>query len=280
VPYPLFVDPQDVMLRMQLDAEISGMADTVANAIRGASLQIEALIGYTITRRHQRCMYYLDSDAFSGIQPNGQFKLEVPSGLIRKDSPLIVRYSEQTNQQVAGVYGNDYGTLYTDAEGPFGTMLVADTTWTRIDWGRGYVLLAASRYADRYVEVECDTGYETGTNPMPVAGLPLYDPTVTYQQGDQVNYQGIAWTATVQTMAETPGSNASWNLAYLPLETLPDNLAEAIMMYVPTIFDSSQITNRSKDAEPMYKKAEEQAMMLLNPYLRVTGFAFRPMWVT
>jgi hypothetical protein len=179
---PLFVDPQDVIGRMQLDPQLSGVEDVVASAIKGAQLHIEAILGSKLSRISQDAVYYLDSDAYSGVQPGGVFLLEVPSGFIRTDTPIILQVSESTGAQYAGLFG--------DPDGPFGGYAAADPRLYRIDTDRGYVYAEANTHRDRYLRIACDTGFETGSTRLPTAGLGVYDPQQTYQPNELVAYKG------------------------------------------------------------------------------------------
>lgn len=228
---PLFVSVADVIQRMQLNADLPGITDVVSQAIMGAELQIEALLDGQITRKTHDCMYYLDSDAFSGIQPGNMFKLEVPSCFIRRDTPPTISYSSVTSFEQYGVLSNGFN----DSDGPFGNFTSVDMSFVKIDYDRGYVYMAANRHGNRYIRLQCDTGFEPGTN--------------------------------------TNSSNT-----VIPMEQIPQALYEAILSYVPTIFDSSQTTNRNQEAQPQYEKAADHARMLLKNYVKMNGFSFRPLW--
>jgi hypothetical protein len=266
---PLFVDPQDVIGRMQLDPELSGVTDVVSSAIRGAQLHIEALLGSKLSRMTQDCMFYLDSDAYSGVQPGGVYTLELPSGFVRTDTPIILALSTATGSQTS--------RGFQDPDGPFGDFELTDSRFYRIDCYRGYVLAEAGRHADRYVRVVCDTGFEPGTNPLPVQGLAAYDPAVTYQQNELVSYGGAAWKANVETTGVAPGLDASWETAYVPADQIPPSLYEAILTMVPTVF-AGQVNNQSQMVLPQYERAADHARLLLRDFLRIKGFTFRPIW--
>jgi hypothetical protein len=260
----LFVDPADVAKRMQLTQNLAGMIDVISDAILGAQAQVEAIIGCTITRKSQDCMFFLDGDAFSGIQPDGLFRLEVPSGLIRRDTPIALFYSSDT--------------FDSTEEGPFGTQVLSLGVDYKIDYIQGIIFAEAGKYRDRYVRVQCDTGFEPGTNPLPLTGLLAYDNTHTYTAGDKVAYNGVAYTAIVQSIGHLPTDVNFWNPAFIPKEKLPFNLEEAIKSYVPSVFDSSQVSNRNSQAQPLYKIAQDRAQLLLKDYIRMRGFMHRPIW--
>lgn len=137
---PLFVSPEDVILRMQLGAELTGVEDVVSSGIIGAQLHVQRVIDGKLARQSQDCQFFLDSQSFSGIQPDGLYRLEIPSGFIRRDTTVTVTY----------------------AEGPFDTFEAIDSLLMKVDYDRGYVLLDKT-YGDYYVRVQCDTGFEDGT---------------------------------------------------------------------------------------------------------------------
>ena len=55
----------------------------------------------------------------------------------------------------------------------------------------------------------------------------------------------------------------------------PEWLKEAIINYVPSLITQKQVTNRSEQADTIYKQGKEHAFTLLSPYLRDVGFCFR-----
>ena len=90
---PLFVDPQDVILRMQLSPDLTGIEDVVTSGIIAAQLHVERVIDGKLARQSQNCGFFIDAEAFSGIAPGGLYRLEVPSGLVRQDVPQVVTSS-------------------------------------------------------------------------------------------------------------------------------------------------------------------------------------------
>ena len=76
---PLYVSPSDVILRMQLNAALDGVIQVVSQAIMSAELMVQGLLDGNFIRQSQDCMFQLDSQAFSGIQPGGLFRVELPA---------------------------------------------------------------------------------------------------------------------------------------------------------------------------------------------------------
>lgn len=253
---PLYVTPDDVILRMQLNSELAGVEDVVSSAIIGSQLHVESVLQGSFMEKAQNCVFFTDRNAFSGLQPGGVFRLELPSGFIRKDCPVTITYSRHWN------------------------MWEAQTVWPEfinIDHKRGYVLLDHRRCADRYIQVQCTTGFK-GSVPTPcfTGTAASYSATTAYTPGQAVIVGSVTYVCIVATTGNAPPNGTYWTpVTYVP-EQIPQELYEAILSYVPTIFDASQTTNRNQEAEPQYKKAADHTQILLFQYLRMKGFSFRP----
>ena len=68
----------------------------------------------------------------------------------------------------------------------------------------------------------------------------------------------------------------NWTLVVQTPEQVPNDIYEAIMALVAPTFDSSQVTNRSQEEQPQAQKGFDRAKALALPYMRIMGFAFRP----
>lgn len=254
---PIFVTPSDVITRMQLDGTLDGIQEVVTSGIIGAQLHVERILGGSLHRKAQDCLFFLDGSAFSGLQPGGVFRLEIPAPFIRRDvSPTI-----------------------TTSDAPFGSFTAIDSTLVKVDYDRGYVLVDAS-YADTYVKVQCATGFEDGTTtPFPITGLTAYDNDQVYAVGDKVVFDGVAYVCIEATVAgQDPTDTVKWSPAYVPTEQIPVEVYESILALVPMVFNANQTTNRSNEAEKQYKTLTDHANSLLQPFLRTKGFSFRPVW--
>jgi hypothetical protein len=256
---PLFVDPQDVILRMQLDKTLTGIEDVVASGIAAAQLHVERIIDGHLARRAQNCGYFIDAEAFSGISPGGLYRLEVPSGLVRQDVPQVITASD--------------GAIY----GPFtGSYAAVDQSLMKMDHNRGYLYVDAQTYGNHHVKLQCVTGFEDGTRPLSIEGLDVWSDTVQYEPGQQVQYNDVAYTCTaIPPVAASPLQATYWTPAMVPQEPLPDALYEAIMSLVPMVFNAQQTTNRSDEAKNQYVTLTDHANLLLQPYVRTQGFTFR-----
>jgi len=255
---PLFVDPSEVITRMQLDVNLSGTLELVTSGIIGAQLHVERIVGGRLVRTVQDDIFFLDSQSFSGMSPGGVYRVELRSGFIREDEPLVVGFS-------TGRFGD-----YTDIDASLQTVIHP----------RGYILLDAGMYADAYIRVQAVTGFEDGSRPWPVDGIPDYDPATIYAVGDKVVYSAAVYEMIAQetppVAGKLPTDTAYWKKSYVPMEPLPDAVYEAILAMVPIVLSASQTSNRSKEAEQQYKMLTDHANLLLQPFIRTKGFSFRP----
>lgn len=256
---PLFVDPQDVILRMGLSPDLSGIVDVVTSGIIAAQLHVERIIDGKLARQSQRCGYYIDDQAFSGIAPGGLYRLEVPSGLVREEVPQVVEVSD--------------GSVY----GPFSdTYDLIDPLLMKFDYPRGYLYVDAQSYGGHHVKIQCDTGYEDGTRPLPIEGVTEFAAETQYTEGDHVVYNAVAYVCiALPPIGTLPTDAAFWSPAYVPQEPIPNAIYEAIMSLVPMVFNAQQTTNRSDEAQNQYRTLTDHANLLLQPYARTQGFTFR-----
>jgi hypothetical protein len=253
---PLFVDVQDVILRMGLSADLAGIEDVVSSGIVSAQLHVERVIDGKLSRQSQDCRFFIDSQAFSGIAPGGLYRLEVPSGLVRQDVPQTVTFS------------NDYG--------PFSDHSAINLSLMKFDYRRGYLYVDAETYGDNYIRIQCDTGFEDGTRPYPVDDLSVWAADQQYAIDDVVAYVGIAYRCIgVPPVGTLPTNAAYWRTELVPQEPIPDPIYEAIMSLVPMVFNAQQTTNRSDEAKNQYQTLTDHANLLLQPYMRTQGFTFR-----
>jgi hypothetical protein len=137
---PLFVKPADVILRMQLSSDLAGIDDVVTSGIVGAQLHVQRIIDGRLERQAQDARYFVDSESFSGIAPNGGYRLELPSGFIRTDVPILIHAS-------------------VPKAGAFDEKSAVDQSLVFIDYNRGYIRLDPNVYADCHVRVRCETGF-------------------------------------------------------------------------------------------------------------------------
>jgi hypothetical protein len=253
---PLFVDVQDVILRMQLSKDLAGIEEVVSSGIQAAQLHVERVIDGKLRRQKQDCRFFIDSESFSGIAPGGLYRLEIPSGLVRQDVVQVVSYSNEG--------------------GPFMPHATIDPGLMKIDYPRGYLYLDAETYADSYVRIQCDTGFEDGTRVPDSTDIDEWQIDKQYAVDETAGYQGKMHRCIAVPPIGTPPSNAAyWKPDYVPMEPIPDPIYEAIMSLVPMVFNAQQTTNRSAQAKDQYKTLTDHANILLQPYMRTQGFTFR-----
>jgi hypothetical protein len=205
----IFVQPAKVLTRMQINSDLVGVADVLISALVGAQLHIQSLLASTLEKKEYLTKYYLDTDAFSSIQPDGLIRVELPTGFVRTDSTF---------------------TLMTDTDWRFASPDLIPASDYEVDALRGRLVLDPI-YGDQYVRAAFTAGF-------------------------------------------TPGDAS--DLESTPPEAIPDWLEEAIISYVGIVLDVSQTTNRAAAASDQYKRAGDHAMSIVAPYLRIRGFAFRP----
>jgi hypothetical protein len=62
------------------------------------------------------------------------------------------------------------------------------------------------------------------------------------------------------------------------IEIVPDWLTEAILAYVPVVWNFGAPTNRNDEAEKGARMSGDHAMAIVSPYLRNIGFTYRPVF--
>lgn len=259
---PLFVSVSDVITRMQLSEDLQGISDVIESGIIGAQLHVQRVVDGELIRRARTAYFYLDSESFSGIQPGGAYRVEVPSGFIREDEDLTVSVTA--------------ANTLTNEVSQFGAYEAIDDTLMRVDYKRGYLHIDANTYSDTYVKVECVTGFEGGETPYPTTGVSDWSAGTAYAVGDLAVVGGVVYECIASTTPGQPVTDATkWAAKYSAIEQLPNDVYEAVMSMVPVIFDNSQATNRSEEAQKQYRRAADHALYLLGPYVRTRGFSFR-----
>ena len=71
--------------------------------------------------------------------------------------------------------------------------------------------------------------------------------------------------------------SVSYKSGFSNKDEVPDWIAEAILGYVPVVFNFAQVTNRNAEAEAGYKTSGDNAMAMLVRNRRNTGFGIRPL---
>lgn len=256
---PLYVSAKDVVDRMQVNDELEGVTDVVNSAIIGAQLQLQTITQSSLEVQSQDCLYFLDPDMFSGLQPGGVFRLELPSSFIRATPTPVITFDSTWDLPQAQTASTGF----------------------KIDYKRGYVLMDRTAYVGTYVRIQCQTGFAVNPVPDPGTGsIPAWTSGTSYIPGNPVTLDGSTYVCTVANSDALPASPATdtdqWTLVVNTPEQVPNDVYEAIMSLVGPVFDSSQVTNRSGEQQPQAQKSFDRAKALLLPYMRIIGFSFRP----
>jgi hypothetical protein len=257
---PLYVNPDDVIERMQLQGSLAGVQELVESAIVGAQLHVQGCIGSEFGTQARNDLFFCDDDAFSGIKPGGMFRLELTSGFVRQDQPITLNF------------GSNW--MMTDAQTvPSGTYLV--------DFDKGYVLVDGKLYANKFVQVGYTSGFQASvpTPALPVGETPtVYDPTLVYDLNDVVTYQGNTFIcSTPSGVAGTlPTVIVNWTQVVYGPEQIPQDLYEGIISDIPALLNADESTNRAQQAALMYKTLSDHTQILLKKYFRLKGFTNRP----
>lgn len=139
----VFVLPSKVMTRLQVNPDLEGLNDVLMSAIVGAQLYVSTILDSSLDLKIWTLAFFLDSESFSSVQPDGMFRLELPSGFVRSDADFIITYADNWA-----------------SESP----IAVDTKDYRVDGLRGMVYINSidTPYADKYINVVCSTGFESG----------------------------------------------------------------------------------------------------------------------
>jgi hypothetical protein len=134
----LYIYPSKVMDRMQVNPTLDGVQEVIASAIEGAQLHIESVLDSKLTIQAYTDTFFLDSEAFSGIQPGGLFRLQLSSGFLRSGAAFTITSAASWNM--------------VDA-------VSVDTSLYSVDLVRGLIYIDASAYSEKYVRVAFTAGF-------------------------------------------------------------------------------------------------------------------------
>ena len=151
----IFVLPATVVNRMQINAELEGVNDVVLSALVGSQLHVETVLESRLSLQSWDCKYYLDKYAFSSMQPGGVYTLEIPSNFIRKDTAFTITVGSTWQMTDAvTIPATDYSINYERGL----VYIVANTNNSMYSVSNGY----PTNYDNRYIEVQCTTGFKSG----------------------------------------------------------------------------------------------------------------------
>ena len=137
----LYIDPKKVLVRLQINKDLDGADRVVASAIQGAQTHIEGVLDSQFERRTWTTTFFLDDQAFSGLKPNGQFRMELPSGFVRMDNPPIVTYDTLGDWRMANA-------------------ALVPTSDYMVDPLRGIIYIDARSYSEKYIQIQFDSGFK------------------------------------------------------------------------------------------------------------------------
>jgi hypothetical protein len=179
----LFLPVVKVITRMQLNEDLEGISEVLNSAIVGAQLHIESVLGTKLLARAHNCKYFLDSDAFSGLQPDGRYCLEVPSYFVRTDTPLLLTYGYKWNSTIEGV---------------------VDMTSAEVDHEKGHIYVDAN-FGDKYVQIQCSTGFipETREEAYGAETITPAEPLPDWLEESILSYVGV-----IMDVSQTTNRNA------------------------------------------------------------------------
>jgi hypothetical protein len=158
----LFVTPSEVVNRMQINESLDGASEVLKSAILGAQLHISGKMPTNLELEAQDRVFFLDSEAFSGVAPGGALRVELPSYFIRSDPAHPITLTYGNSWLTAGDYPVDpnlYRVLHED----------------------GHILIDEDVYGDKFLRVQCTTGFDP--NAVLVPADPLADPPVEEERG-------------------------------------------------------------------------------------------------
>lgn len=185
----LFVTVTSVVNRMQINESLEGLTDVVNSALTGAHLHVASAMGSGLDLYTQDCKYYLDADAFSGIQAGGVYRLEVPAYFIRSDRPIVLTASE--NWKVLN------GSVLSSA-------------LFEVQYEKGQILIDPT-LAGKYLRVQCTTGFDYDAVLIPAN--PTANPPVVEERGpeaipDWVHEAILSYVGVVMDVTQTTKRNA------------------------------------------------------------------------
>jgi hypothetical protein len=133
----LLVDTLDVMNRLGMDESlVDDATPAIETAIRSATIRLESEMDTKLDKASSNELFYTDSSSFSGIQPNGAFRLLLAQGFVRSSPAVVVQVTDKWNSVIETI----------------------DSTYFTLDYKKGLVLLD-DKYADFYIRVTYDHGF-------------------------------------------------------------------------------------------------------------------------
>lgn len=139
----LLVTLEDLKERMTIDPDLVGVDDALASAITASQLRIASMLDSQLETASYTNIFFLDSEAYSSLQPGGLFRLYLKSGLLSATPTPVVSVCSTWN----------------------GTYTTVPTTDYNIDMVRGICYIGTedadgSAYSEQYIKVAFTAGYD------------------------------------------------------------------------------------------------------------------------
>lgn len=305
------LNPAKVRSRMVL-GDKPGLNPLITSAIEAAQQKIASVLETDLQKVTGLVdVFYLDREAHSGIQRQGMYRCRLTRGFVLGTPTIEVMSTwNDSNADAAaidatkmtwGTDGLERGVLSIEAASHHGK-------WIRVTYDSGFEnpLIPAVGAYTTYTLAEASmvafgSGYIDGVWQVYLdqAGTGFVA-SVTVTGGEIVNIGvntpgvGVLNTSVID-MAQTPelvgGTGATFNLEFtLPVVVpavaayydydavgMPDWLQEAILAYVPVVFDFGPKTKRDPEAEKGYKVSGEHAMAVLSTKTRKRVLMLNPL---
>jgi hypothetical protein len=132
----LLADLTTLKQRMVINPDLTGVDEPLKQAILAAQLRLQSFFDSELQEAEYEDMFFLDSEAFSGVTPGGLMKLYLTSGFVQATGFEIY-----------------YGDTYNEA------ILPVDVLLYRKDPLRGHIMIDANEYRDKFVRVKYKAGF-------------------------------------------------------------------------------------------------------------------------
>lgn len=135
---PLLVSVDKLKERMVISSELLGVEAPLESAIRASQLRVAAFFDSQLSEGSYEDIFFLDADAFSGLQPGGLFRLFLKNAFVSGAPSLF--------------YGESWGVTTT----------LLDPALYTVDAIRGLIYVDSKTMRDKYVRVIYTAGFAEG----------------------------------------------------------------------------------------------------------------------
>jgi hypothetical protein len=139
----LLVSVDEARARLQISQEIepTSLVGNIESAVSAAQHHVQSILETTFQDGTDSCVFFLDSESFSSVRPEGVFRLFLPTGLLKADSVTMLT-------------GDKWNTCVTPV----------DPVNYEVDYEKGLVRVDES-LMDAYVKVAYAYGVTPATTP-------------------------------------------------------------------------------------------------------------------